>query len=187
MPRMPYPDMDSISEVARQTLESMPVSLNILRMTGHLDEGCPALLKLGSKILTTQDLSPVLRELAILRVARLSGAEYEWVQHVAFAKDVGVTPDQITALDQGRRTDNCFDELEALVLAFTDQVVNSVRPSDLVLQNLREKLSDREVMELTCAIGFYMLMARIMEVTGVEVDPPGGIEVLEALNEKNKT
>ena len=182
MARIPYPDIASLGERARQLIDSMPVKLNILRMAGHLDDGCPVLLQLGGHILTAQKLSPVLRELAILRVARLSSAEYEWVQHVPFAEDVGVTAAQIDALDKGQRTGDCFDEAEALVLAFTDEVVHNVRPSDLILGALREILSDQEVVELTTTIGFYMLMARIMEVTGVDVDAPGGLQVVKALN-----
>ncbi|HIF10151.1 MAG TPA: carboxymuconolactone decarboxylase family protein [Sneathiellales bacterium] len=184
MSRLPYPDVETLSDATRHTLHSMPVSLNILRMVSHLDEACPAMLQLGAKILTVQKLSPVLRELVILRVAQLSDAEYEWVQHEAFANDVGVTQAQIDALQKGERTGDCFTELEALVLAFADEVVQNVRPSDQVLAALREHLSDREVMEITAAIGFYMMMARFMEVSGVDVDAPGGLQIVQALNAK---
>jgi hypothetical protein len=33
-------------------------------------------------------------------------------------------------------------------------------------------------MELTIAIGFYMLMARIMEVSGIEIEAPAGDRLL---------
>jgi 4-carboxymuconolactone decarboxylase len=181
MPRMPYPDIGAASDAVQDLFAQLPVKLNILRMTAHLEESCPALLQLGGKILTAQKLSPLLRELAILRVAQLSDAEYEWVQHVPMAEAAGVSAGQIEALKRGERTGHCFTVEEAAVLAFTDEVLHNVRPSDESLAAAREALSDQEVVELTCAIGFYMLMARIMEVTGVDVDGPAAQQVLDAL------
>ena len=185
MPRLPYPDLTGASDAVREFYESVPVPINILHMTAHLDQSYMALMQLGGKILTVQKLSPLLRELAILRVAKESNAEYEWVQHVAFAERAGVPAAQIEALERGERTGDCFNAEEAAVLAFTDEVIHNVRPGDEALENLRATLSDQEVVELTCAIGFYMMMARIMEVTGVDIDAPGGPQVLKAIIKNN--
>lgn len=181
MARLPYPDINKASAQVRELYDTAPVKLNIMKMLTYLDESFAPLLQFAGKLLTAQKLSPLLRELAILRVARLSDAEYEWVQHVPFAEDAGASAAQIKALDRGQNRGDCFNELEALVLAFTDEVVDDVRPSDDTLERLRAKLSDQEVVELTLAIGFYMTMARIMEVTGVEVEAPAGLQVVTAM------
>ncbi len=184
MARLPYLDpMDAVPS-ARAAFDSLPVKVNIFRILLHLGESYAPLLKFGGKILTRQKLSPILRELAILRVAKLSDTEYEWVHHRAHALRDGVTEAQIQAIDQGHVTDPCFDEVEKAVLAFVDQVVLNVRPSDQALAAVRAGLSTQEVVELTLTIGFYMLVARLMETTGVDMDTPPGQELIDALGQK---
>ena len=87
-------------------------------------------------------------------------------------------------MDDDQIAGDCFDPIETAVLAFTYQVVADVRPSDAVLAGLRAVLSDREVAELTLTVGFYMLMARLMETTGVDMDAPPGQAIIDALGQQ---
>ncbi|MBM4265644.1 MAG: carboxymuconolactone decarboxylase family protein [Deltaproteobacteria bacterium] len=174
MPRIPYPDLDEAHERIRKIWEGLPIKLNVFRILLHAERNVEPLLRLGGTILARQDLAGNLRELAILRVAHLSKAPYEWVQHVPIALQTGCTQAQVDALERGDVSAACFDGKERAVLTFTDEVVKDVRPSDQALQALEQHLSSREVVELTIAIGFYMLMARVMEVTGIEVEPAQG-------------
>ncbi len=180
MPRLDYPDLAALHPKVRAALDALPARLNIFRISALAERNFDPLMRLGGTILSRQELPGNLRELAILRVARLSNAEYEWVQHVPIAEMTGCTTEQIEALDRGDTTDACFDDREKAVLAFTDEVVRDVRPGDAGLTALRAHLRDREVMELTIAIGFYMLMARIMEVSGIEVEAPMGDRIVRA-------
>ena len=120
----------------------------------------------------------MLRELAILRVARLTPAEYEWVQHVEIAKAVGATEEQVAALEAGDAEADCFSPDQRLVLRFTTDVVNDARTSDATYAELSKLLSDQEIVELVLAIGYYMAIARVMEVAQIDVDPPAGTAVI---------
>lgn len=180
MPRIDFPDIDALHPKVKSALDALPAPLNIFRISALAERNFEPMMRLGGTILNRQQLAGNLRELAILRVARLSNAEYEWVQHVPIAEMVGCTKEQITALDRGDATAACFDEKERAVLAFTDEVVRDTRPSDDALAKLKAHCPDREVMELTIAIGFYMLMARIMEVSGIEVEAPVGDKIVRA-------
>jgi hypothetical protein len=42
-------------------------------------------------------------------------------------------------------------------------------------------LSPREIVELILAIGFYMTVARLLETTSVDLDPPAGTRVVDSL------
>jgi len=179
MPRLDYPDLEALHPKVRESLETMAAPLNIFRISALAERNFRPLMRLGGTILRRQDLPGNLRELAILRVARLSGAEYEWVQHVPIARATGCAAAQIEAIEAGETRSDCFDACEASVLAFTDEVVERTRPSDAALQELKQHLGEREIMELTIAIGFYMLMARIMEVSGIELDEPVGERLLK--------
>jgi alkylhydroperoxidase family enzyme len=181
MARLPYVDPASAPDSVREVLERLPVKLNVFRMMAQAETNFRPLLSLGTSILAQQQLSAKLRELAILRVARLSPAEYEWVQHVPIALGTGASQDQIDALQRGDIEAPCFDAVERVVLRFTTEVVRDVRASDATFAELASRFSPREIVELILAIGFYMTVARLLETTAVDLDPPAGTRVVDAL------
>ncbi|MDG2308328.1 MAG: carboxymuconolactone decarboxylase family protein [Candidatus Binatia bacterium] len=183
MPRIDYPNLDELHPKVRAALDGLPKPLNIFKISTLAERNFEPMMRLGGTILSRQQLAGNLRELAILRVAQLSSAEYEWVQHVPIAEMVGCTKEQIAALEIGDATASCFEDKERAVLAFTDEVLKDVRPTDDALTALKAHCPDREVMELTIAIGFYMLMARIMEVSGIETEAPVGDQIVRAASD----
>ena len=124
MARIPYPKIEELPEKIRSRTEKLP-PLNILRLLMHAQTNVIPLLSLGTSILTEQELDAKLRELAILRVAHLTGANYEWTQHVPIAKQTGVTDAQVAAIRQGAEA-TAFTDLEKQVLQFTDEITQQV-------------------------------------------------------------
>lgn len=180
MARIPYVDPATAPDAVREVLATLPADLNIFRIMAHAETNVVPLLGLGASILTEQQLDGRLRELAILRVARLSGAEYEWVQHVPIAELVGASKAEIDALDRGEIESDCFDPVAREVLRFTTEVVEKVGASKECFERLSGHLSAREIVELILAIGFYMMVARLMETTEIDLDAPMGSAALEA-------
>lgn len=180
MARIPYVDPAHAPEQVRATFDKLAVHLNIFRMMAHAETNFRPLLRLGNSILARQELSAALRELAILKVAKLSAAEYEWVQHVDIAKAAGVTAAQIRALEHGSDGDACFDRTEQLVLRFTTEVVRDAGASDATFAAMAERFSPREIVELILAIGFYMMMARLMRTLEIDIEPAAGAKVVAA-------
>jgi alkylhydroperoxidase family enzyme len=144
--------------------------MNIFRMMAHSPGTLRGVQSLGEQILSRQTLSAKLREIAILRVARRSGATYEWEQHIPIAAACGVTQEQIRAVTDGDTGAACFDELESAVLAASDELLEGARLSDGAMASLTTFLSPAEIIELIVAVSFYMLIARFLESTGVEVE-----------------
>jgi AhpD family alkylhydroperoxidase len=175
MARLPYVDLATASEEVRTLFGRMPVHLNIFRMTAHAQTNFRAMLRFGNAILVRQKLDGKLRELAILRVAKLSGARYEWVQHVPIAEAAGASAEQIAALDGDTIDAPSFSVIEQLVLRFTTEVVREVGASDTVVAEMTQYFSPQEIIELLFAIGFYMMMARIMETCAVDLEPAAGM------------
>lgn len=178
-PRLPLLDPAETSESVRDAFSRLPAPLAIFRVAAHADTTFRPLLRLGATILGRQDLPDTLRELAILRVAERSAARYEWVQHAAIARDVGVEQDQIEAVERGADTAPCFDEQESAVLRFTTELIEQVRPTDDALEALRGHLPDKQVVELVIAVGYYMTLARLMETAGLEPEPAVGGAIVE--------
>ena len=181
MARLPYVDPATASPGTREILERLPAPLKIFFMMAHAETNLRPLLRLGTSILTEQKLNAALRELAILRVARLSPAEYEWIQHVPIAQAVGVSEAQVAALRRDDIAAACFNATELLVLRFTTEVVRDVRASDETLALMTGTFSAQEIVELILAIGFYMTMARLMETTGLDMDAPAGSKMTDGL------
>ncbi len=181
MARLPYVDPKTAPPHVRDAFERLPVQLNIFRMMAHAETNFRPLLRLGASILGDQKLSPRLRELAILQVARLSPAEYEWIQHVPIGKAAGLSHEQIAALERGETESPLFDPVEQLVLRFTTEVVRDVRASDSAFSEMQAHFSPQEIVELILAIGYYMTMARLMETTGIDIEAAGGKKIIERL------
>ena len=178
MARLPYVDPANAPEPVRDALGRVP-GLNIFRMMANADSAFRPWLRWGAALLRELQLDPLMRELAILRVARLTPhAEYEWVQHVPIAQAVGATDEQVAAIDRDETEADCFSEAERRVLRFTTEVVRDARAADGTLDALTEVLSSREIVELLMVIGNYMMLARVMATTHMELDSPVGIEGL---------
>src|SRR5215218_484515 len=97
MARIQPIDPEQAPDDVRQALDNLP-PLNIFRTLAHAETAFRPFLRFGGAILGRMSLNPAVRELAILTVAKEAEAEYEWVQHVAIAKHLGVTDEQIAAL-----------------------------------------------------------------------------------------
>ena len=179
MARIPYPNVEDLPEKVRTAAEKLP-PLNIMKMFLNAPTNAIPLLVFGQSILTKQELDDHLRELAILRVAHLTGANYEWTQHVPLAKETGVTDAQVEALPQGADSD-AFNEVEKNVIRFTDEVTQDVKASAETFAALEKDLGPRQMVELTLAIGFYGMVARVMESFEVELEPTAGTYSIDQL------
>ena len=179
MARLPYVDPATAPEDVKKILDQLPAKLNIFRLMAHAETNFRPLLRLGTSILAEQKLEAKLREFAILQVGRLAPARYEWVQHVPIAKAVGASDEQIAALERGDVHASCFDETERLVLRATEELVRGVRTSEETLAALTKRFSTREVVELILAVGYYAMLARLMETAAIDIDPPAGAKVFE--------
>ena len=178
MARLPYLDPATAPDGVREALAAAPL-LNVFRMVAHAETAFRPWLRFGGALLRSAALDARLRELAILWVARLTpGAEYEWVQHVPIALAVGCTQDQVDALAADDATAACFAEDDRLVLRFTTEVVADATPSDATWAAASARFSPRELIELLLTIGQYMMLARVMATTRIDIDEPADTAAL---------
>jgi alkylhydroperoxidase family enzyme len=118
-------------------------------------------LKLFTAIRQKSKLAGRYRELAILRVAILNGADYEYRAHLPFALKEGVSQQQIDALS-GWQVSRAFDERERAALAHTDCMTREIRVPDAVFAELRRHFDNQELVELTATIAGYNLVSRFL-------------------------
>jgi alkylhydroperoxidase family enzyme len=171
MARIPLVDPDKAPPENRAALERLP-KLDIFRMMAHAETAFRPLLRLGDAILSQQQLDPKLREFAILQAAQHTPGEYEWIQHVPIAKAAGATDAQIEALARADVGADCFDELESLVVRFNQQALANTAVDADLFEAVGKRLSPREIVELLITLGYYAMLARLTEVTGLAPNPP---------------
>jgi len=170
MARIPYPDRDTLQPETREVLDKLgEAPLNIFRMLAGGEGLLRAFMRFGNHLLFRSKLDPVLREVAIVRVGVLSGATYEVHQHDRISRDLGMSDELLAAVRRGP-DDPAFDDLQRLVMRYTDDVVKNVRASDATFDPLLAALSVQEMQELTVTIGFYMLVSRYLETFGVDIE-----------------
>jgi 4-carboxymuconolactone decarboxylase len=145
--------------------------LNIFKLLANAETVFAPYMRYGLALLRDTTVDPVVREQAILRVAALTpGAEYEWVQHEAIGRAVGMTDAQVEACRSG--------DSEDLVLRFTEEVLHDASPSDATFAEMTERFSAQEIIELLLIIGQYMGLARVMATARVDLDEPIGVRLI---------
>jgi alkylhydroperoxidase family enzyme len=124
-------------------------------------------LSMASELRDGTSLDPRVRELAILMTARTLRAQYEFDKHWNLALCVGVSRKKLEPL---RDFDSEFDfssggyrDIERAALRLAHDVTASVRVSDAVWNDAARFYSPRRLMELLLTIGWYNLVARVME------------------------
>ncbi len=129
-----------------------------------------------------------LRELAILRVARLTpGAEYEWVQHVPILLALGGSEAQVAALEADELESEVLGEEGRLVVAFTTQVVREATPDEATFAAMSERFTAAQITQLLLVIGQYMMIGRVMATAQLEVDAVLGADVLAGIEQRARS
>ena len=143
--------------------------LNLYRAVAHSPSTISGFVKLGNILLNRADLSPKLRELAILRIATLLESEYEWTQHLPIALEVGVTQQQADNIRQWKESAN-FNQEEQAVLQYTEEITINVKVADQTFETLGKHLNEREIVELTISIGYWGMIARVLVPLEIEIE-----------------
>lgn len=179
MARIPPLTPSEAEPGVRKALERLP-PLGIFGTVANAQGTFVNWLRFGGDCLDASLFDPVLRELAILRVARMTpGAEYEWVQHVPILLAVGGTPEQVQALQRDELDAEVLGADGRLVVRFTEQVVRDAAPDQETFAAMSERFSDAEIMQLVLVIGQYMTVARVMATAQIDLDQALGADVLQ--------
>ncbi len=110
-------------------------------------------------------------ELVILRVATLSGNEYELTQHRRLGRRAGLSAAEVDRVADGPDAAGWSDR-ERLLLRVTDELHASADLSDATWADLRARLDERECIELVMLVGHYTMLATALTTLRVEPDKP---------------
>ena len=144
--------------------------LNIYRMLLNAPPLAVAWFNQMNTVRWETDLSGRLRELVIIRIGYLLGADYMLRQHVPkLAEADGVSRVECEALKNSINLE-IFSEQEKSVLKYVDQVTKGVNVDDNIYGAAAKNLTDRQMVELTVLIGAYNMHGRVMGALRVDLE-----------------
>ncbi len=172
--RLPYLTRNDLSEADREIWDNFVKSRG--SEPGHIHRtvaNAPNLLRrfvaMADELRNQTQLDPKLRELALMTVGRLTGAEYEFVHHWNISLRVGVRREQLEQLAD-YAVSPVFSTEERAVMRYAEEATRNVRVSDLTFDALRGFLDDRRITELVMNVAFYNAVARVLVPCGVELE-----------------
>jgi alkylhydroperoxidase family enzyme len=167
-PRISLPRDEDLPPEIRATLEALP-RLNVFRMAARAPASFQALIDLALSILVKSEFDARKREIAVLRVAHATRARYEWVQHVAVGRRVGLREEEIEAIAADGSVTG-LDEEGNLLCRVADEISHQVRLSDEALSAIVSRYGERQATELIFCCAYFNMLSRFLESTRVELE-----------------
>lgn len=119
-----------------------------------------AFLTFNNHVAMASTVSKRIRELLILRVGWLRGAEYEFQQHVILGLRAGLTEAEIDRLTYGPDAEG-WDAVDAALLRATDELVADAFIKDDTYAVLAQHFNTEQLLDIVFAIGCYEMLAMV--------------------------
>jgi AhpD family alkylhydroperoxidase len=173
MARIPYVD-DSDNPELKAVADKIRAQrggelLNLYRILLNSPAVAEGWLQLFTAIRQQGKLPAKHRELAIMLIAVVNKANYEYGHHLAFALKAGLTQAQIDDLPRWRDS-SLFDHAQRAVLDYAETMTRAVQVPDAVFEAVAHHFDAREILELTATIGGYNLVSRVLEALKVDYE-----------------
>lgn len=128
---------------------------------------------LGEAIRFETSLTARQREIAILTVAAVRRSGYEWYAHERVGRAAGLTREELTAIR--RHTSAAFtDVTEAVVLDVVAILATQRHLDDRLFAAAESRLGHRALVELVILVGYYELLATVLDAFEIGVPEGAG-------------
>lgn len=169
--RIPLLDPKDMTPEQRKSYENNPTArTNIARLLGQAPTLAPQVAAFNMVMAKEITVPPLEREIVTLAVLHLDRGEYEWAQHLEVAKFMGIPSAKVEAIAADRFGDPIFNDRERALLAFTRQVVKTVRVDDFAFNAVAAFYTPRQIVETILVISNYMMILRVTEVAELPID-----------------
>jgi alkylhydroperoxidase family enzyme len=174
MARVPYPERDEypsahLAAYDRMLRERGDPPLNVFAALANIPNLLDPLLTFTREMREGAVVEARLRELAILAVARATGATYEFNHHWNSALEAGLRREQLEQLADAE-TSEAFDERERAIVRYAREATLSLEVSDETWAALRGHFSVRETMDVVMAVAWYNAVARLLLPMEIELE-----------------
>ena len=109
------------------------------------------------------------REMLILRVGWLCDSEYEWGQHKIFARNEGLSEEEIEKIKIGSRAEG-WSAIERALIDAADELHENSFISSITWEALAKEYSDQQMMDVVFTVGQYHMVSMALNSFGVQLD-----------------
>jgi 4-carboxymuconolactone decarboxylase len=170
MSRIPLADIDQQTESIRE-FTTRRGRLNAFRVLAHAPDVFAGWTQLVDELFDSPTFTLQMREVIILRVARLQDSRYELNQHIGIARDAGLTEAQVSAIVETEDFDAAgFTDTERVLLDVTTELCNTRRLSEQSFAHAHASLGDEALTELLMLVSCYYGLALVLNAVDVDVD-----------------
>ena len=164
-PQARLPLIDDIS----QTFDKLP-PINLFRAAANAKTLYPAFIEYMYLLFKPLELDGRIERLVVLYVGELSDCIYIWRQNVVVAKSLGITQEEIDALERNDTGADCFSDAQKAAFRFAEEALRLIEVSDEVYTEASRFFTSQALTELLYVVGTYMLLARIARTGRVPLD-----------------
>lgn len=112
-------------------------------------------------------------EALILRTAWLCGSRYEWTQHEAIGRRVGLSAEQIEAIAADPQSE-LLGEQTRLLLPIVPELLEGHAVSEETYEALAQRFEPAEILEAVMLVGNYAMLAGALNTFGVPLEDAWG-------------
>jgi alkylhydroperoxidase family enzyme len=176
MARIPYVEKDAVTGEAKALYDAFEKQFkvsqvpNVVKALSNSPKLAGKVFPLANYFMNESSLSPRLRELAVLILMKRLDCEYGFVRHIDIALRVGLTREQIDNIGS-YPTSPLFTDEDKLILRYADDLTQKARIDDDLFRQVKERIGQQDVLELTAATSFWNMMARNLNALQVELEP----------------
>jgi 4-carboxymuconolactone decarboxylase len=171
MSRIPLAGIEEQPEPLREWMERRG-NLNVFGLLANAPNVFAGWTQMVDEIFASPTFSGRLREVVILRVARLQNSRYELGQHIGIARAAGLTEEQISAIVETDDLDDAgFGPEERTALDLTTELCTTRRLTDDTFAAAHAAFGDEAFTELLMIISCYYGLALVLNAADIEVDP----------------
>jgi 4-carboxymuconolactone decarboxylase len=143
--------------------------INIFGTLAHHPKLMKRWMVFGNHVLAKSTLPARDREILILRTGWNCRAPYEWGQHVAIGRSIGITDDDIVRIAAGAEAAG-WDPFEACLLRAADELHNDQSLTDATYAELAQRYDEQQMLDLVFTVGQYHLVSMALNTMRVERD-----------------
>jgi len=144
-------------------------ALNVFATFAHHPKLMKRWLVFGNHVLAKSTLPERDRELLVLRTGWNCRAPYEWGQHVAIARAIGITDEEITRITVGPDADG-WSEADAVLLRAADELHADQSLSDATYAALASRYNVQNLLDLVFTVGQYHVVSMALNAFRAERD-----------------
>jgi len=167
--RLPLASDEAMHPILVGAAAKLP-PINVFRALANAPSLAQDFMQYFARLFEPLELDARTERSIVLLTGKLSACEYVWRQNVVVARSLGVTTEQIAALQRGDRQAPCFSAAQRAAFEFAQEAIELVQVGDAAYESAARYFSPRALTEILYVVGSYMFLSRLIRSGGVPLD-----------------